>query len=84
MALTKLQVYRMTIDKKEAEFIAVLFDATIKRVEWQMRNLDAFKESQRVVGVEITEPDNVIIDHFENAVHDMLCIRERIRNNFDL
>lgn len=77
----------MQIDEREAEFLAVLFDASIRVMENNKKNIRDWITAQEFLGFH-PNPDNLsdedLAAEMEISFHEMLCLRSRIRQRFDL
>ncbi len=77
----------MTIDAREAEFLAMLFDASLAVMENNKKNIGDWIVSQEFLGY-TPNPDNLsnedLANEMEISFHEMLCLRSRIRERFSI
>jgi hypothetical protein len=77
----------MRLNRDEAHFLAMLFDATLNRVALQKANLSEFIVAEAYMGHNANpddESEEALIEQLEVAEHEMICLRSRIRECFGL
>jgi hypothetical protein len=77
----------MKIDINEAAFLAALFDAALMQSARQKKNPSDFVTAQAFMGNDVN-PENLsdkeLIAQMEVAEHEMICLRSRLHECFDL
>ncbi len=77
----------MRLSRQEAEFLALLFDATLKRLALQKSKLPEFITAEAFLGFNANpydESEEDLISQMEIAEHEMICLRSRIKECFGI
>ena len=77
----------MKIGYQEAEFLALLFDATLARMALVKTKINDFVAAESFLGYNANpgeESEEVLIDQMEMASHEMICLRSRINDHFGI